>query len=764
MGVQAYKSAHVDPVRVDLPAGCTLHFKSVPEGILWSIIGAQVSHSERLSAITAEHNEGPRSPKKSSDTPIELTSAFATLPRAVIDLHETKDPAWYNAGSLVSHRAGQQVLSTAAARRRLRPSDVFTASFSAVLATATVLDTRKKDERLLQWDQAIEEVRSGKDLATISTPDQVSIGKAADESSNIMGHEVVEYTPDANICRKLEEGATTVRQLVSVTPMPIASRSRESMTPVWDELRAILRIFKRAGSWHEIIEANLLQEHTSEISPVAVESDRRLLQGSEFAASTMSHWSPRTTKQLEQMERNVNALVHELWQGATKPRQAISRRRVQSDYEIDTELDSSLESSLLNELLIPMLDGSTPAPEYPKVRSVGIASDPTHLNATLRSIINGVGSNAGDFDLMIAKICYNLLTSKSVPDVATYEILIRGFMNLGEPDLADVAIRRFKENPLRPDEGILSAMLVHYGRARDSEMFYTTVRQMAGMEDGLRLERHHVFDLNRPAVQRWALEKDIIHREGYLHEKAHRNSDIFESLIRGCMNFHNLDGALRYLKIAIKEGCYIRTHVFTDIVYYSLTCPERTSALLRIVTALSWQFGTRKRSGGGLDYNSDVRGSIYDVLEACGLGSALSGGVDASETLRDVQHPLVSYIYPTQFAAMIQHFHEEEAKDMASYRAQGVPLLHRAWVQRDGGGHRMRIEDIPNEYSRMLIADTPSFLKMSKLVGDEGDEAFMEASQLDVDESNFRPMAATSGRTGPLSNENADEGPLAGCF
>ena len=79
-----------------------------------------------------------------------------------------------------------------------------------MLATAAIYDTRKKDARLLQWDQAIEEVRSGKDLATISTPDQISIGKAADESSNIMGNEVGEYTPDANICRKLEKGATTV--------------------------------------------------------------------------------------------------------------------------------------------------------------------------------------------------------------------------------------------------------------------------------------------------------------------------------------------------------------------------------------------------------------------------------------------------------------------------------------------------------------------------------------------------------------------------
>lgn len=46
--VLAYKSAHVDPVRVNFPAGCTLHLKRIPEGILWSIIGAQISHSERL--------------------------------------------------------------------------------------------------------------------------------------------------------------------------------------------------------------------------------------------------------------------------------------------------------------------------------------------------------------------------------------------------------------------------------------------------------------------------------------------------------------------------------------------------------------------------------------------------------------------------------------------------------------------------------------------------------------------------------------------
>ena len=262
---------------------------------------------------------------------------------------------------------------------------------------------------------------------------------------------------------------------------------------------------------------------------------------------------------------------------------------------------------------------------------------------------------------------------------------------------------------------------------------------------------------------------NVISRSGYLQEKANRNSEIFESLIRGCMNFHNLDGALRYLKTAIKEGCYVQTHLFAELVYYSLCSPERTGALLRIVTALSWQFAKRERPGGGLDYNSDVRGKIYDVLEACGLGSALSGATDAADAVLDVKHPLARYIYPDQFAAMIRHFHEEEAKDMASYRAERVPLLDPSWTERGEATRRIRIApEIPREFGSMLIADTPSFAKMSKLFGDEGDGAdggaYLMSPKPDVEESNFRPMPARSIRIGSLSNEYTEEGSLAECF
>ncbi|KFY49026.1 hypothetical protein V495_00819 [Pseudogymnoascus sp. VKM F-4514 (FW-929)] len=685
--------------------------------------------------------------------------------------------------------------STAAARRRLRPSDVFTASFSAMLATAAVYDTKKKDERLLQWDQAIEEVRSGKDLATISTPDQVSIGKAADESSNIMGHEVGEYTPDANICRKLGESATTVRHLMSHVPVPILEasqappRPRESMTPVWDELQDLVSAsLEASGELSAIYGADKRQDYVPDTSPVAVESDRKLLEGSEFAASTMSQWEPRTTYQLDRLARDVNGLVHELWQATSMARKRNVKREFGTDAEMDTGMDdAALEIRQLAELMTPMLDGTMPAPDYPKVGTVGTKVDAASLNATLDSITKTAGFQDRNFDLMLAKICYNLLSSTAVPNVTTYEILIRAFTKLQKKDLAEVVVNRFRNNALRPNEGILSAILMHHGYTRDAEMFYMTIRQMAGLEDGLGLEKHHIFDLTSPSIQQWAMDTDVIHRDGYLQEKAKRNSEIFESLIRGCMNFHNLDGALRYLKTAIKEGCYIRTHVFADLVYYSLTSPQRTDALLRIVTALSWQFAKRERPGGGLDYNSDVRGKIYDVFEACGLGSALSGAPDAADAVLDVEHPLARHIYPEQFAAMVRHFHEEEAKDMASYRERRVPLLQPSRVRQDGELGRTRIEDIPKEFGGMFVKDMPSYVKMSKVAGEEEEEvvdggaymtppqaevvadggAYMTPPPAEVKESNFRPMAATptmSRRAHTALREEQYHGPLEGCF
>src|SRR5450432_2622353 len=51
--------------------------------------------------------------------------------------------------------------TTAASKRQLKASDVFTLCYSAMFATAAVVDAKRKDERRKQWDRAIEEAKAG---------------------------------------------------------------------------------------------------------------------------------------------------------------------------------------------------------------------------------------------------------------------------------------------------------------------------------------------------------------------------------------------------------------------------------------------------------------------------------------------------------------------------------------------------------------------------------------------------------------------------
>src|SRR5271167_254290 len=64
--------------------------------------------------------------------------------------------------------------TTAAGRRQLKASDLFTLCYSAMFATAAVVDAKRKDSRRKQWDRAIEEAQAG----SSSTP--------TDESSSAL--------------------------------------------------------------------------------------------------------------------------------------------------------------------------------------------------------------------------------------------------------------------------------------------------------------------------------------------------------------------------------------------------------------------------------------------------------------------------------------------------------------------------------------------------------------------------------------------------
>src|SRR4051794_7375173 len=61
-----------------------------------------------------------------------------------------------NAATTIARRA-----TTAASRRGLKVGDLFTACYSAVLATAAVADARVKDDRRKEWDRLIAEAKGG---------------------------------------------------------------------------------------------------------------------------------------------------------------------------------------------------------------------------------------------------------------------------------------------------------------------------------------------------------------------------------------------------------------------------------------------------------------------------------------------------------------------------------------------------------------------------------------------------------------------------
>lgn len=272
-----------------------------------------------------------------------------------------------------------------------------------MLATAAVLDSRKKDKRLSQWDQAIAEVRSGKDLATITTPEEVSIGKAATSSSNIMGNQIGEYTPDTNISQKVEQSATTVRQLLSHVPVPIleayksTQKPSEPMTAVWDELMALCSksVEASTNTKHVLFASNNEPTDSTDCVWTAIEKQKKhrlsnVVNGSTFNASTMPLREPQTQYELDQLEREVYALVCELWKTTSMAQNGIPTTKDGIRPVKDTTKDIKLKTKQMIQRIAPLLDGSWPAPTYQLVRAVGTQTNRESLDRSIASIIKSM--------------------------------------------------------------------------------------------------------------------------------------------------------------------------------------------------------------------------------------------------------------------------------------------------------------------------------------------------------------------------------------
>jgi hypothetical protein len=412
----------------------------------------------------------------------------------------------------------------------LNIGDLFTACYSTILGTAVFADARIKEERRKEWDRVIAEVKAG---VPMDEPERVE-----------------RTVPDLNQAQGLSGVVGTL----------YSGKKTSMRRPHWDgtNFATISRSQYDLDMTLDLHLKQCLESSTgSRENPQSSE-----LEGDwpdEVDTLGFTPREPVTRIHLDKMEEMVSKLVTRLLlqmksslalDGASAARNDLSLRL--------KEMASRIES-------LQRFDTRLPTYRFDEARP--FASERWRLNAAIQSLFENVEADHSNLDVILAKICYNLLISTTPPNIQTYNVLIGCLNRLKLYELAQVVVDSFfNDSKFKPNSAFIRLVLDHYSMQKDAVGFRNIVNRMRAVDGDMRIKRQPLDTLTFPNVQQWALSSKVLQKRAILREKVHRDSDIFDSLINGFLRLGNLKTAVVYVKAALRERQWISARTFFCVV------------------------------------------------------------------------------------------------------------------------------------------------------------------------------------------------------
>ena len=319
--------------------------------------------------------------------------------------------------------------------------------------------------------------------------------------------------------------------------------------------------------------------------------------------NTESHSRPLSQKKLRTLEWSVAKLIARFLSQIPNDRLMSTRGLEQPEGTLQQQLLNTKEDlpsaiSKIDERLLELqkysqrseLPESFESPQYPRY-GAGSENDPTSLNTTLRTIVNGPESRVLGKDSILAKICYNLMMSTTPPNIHTYNTLLIKFCHTGEQDIVSAVLTSMRESHIRPNEVTHSTTLKFFTLVQNSEAFAKYVRLMEGLDQGLALAHPKTkripitagryrfsADQQKPVAQ-FALDEDgapvSIDQESDIHsstwqtkifEKARVNVQVYGALIHGSLQFWGKEQAMQFYRAMISEGWHPNVNILTSLL------------------------------------------------------------------------------------------------------------------------------------------------------------------------------------------------------
>ncbi|KAK3344413.1 hypothetical protein B0T25DRAFT_556952 [Lasiosphaeria hispida] len=432
------------------------------------------------------------------------------------------------------HTIARRATSTATrpGRRKVLASDVSTACYSAIMATAAVLDAGKKDERRHE-----------------------------------LGHRI--YQAKSSLAMLMEKSAATdLAQIVTDARSYPNPRLVPPQTPL-DVLDAVCRLRPEFEVFHGIT------SRTRERTVRVLHRDFQLRVDAPSAGGTLS------------LARCEDAVAFEEANTPARQREPASEHQFSKSVDMVNELVDQLlkEAYLQTELETP---NSAPSPnsldsawnairmlrsdKYPRYNHPEIdPSTAVDVRARLNTVNNKILAEwvAPRRERFVAKICYNLLVTPYPPGVQNYNNLILGFTQLGEHRLAQVVVDSFLfKSHFRPTQATILCLLQHYRLKKDLAGFHGLIRRLLGHDPrGIGLRRKFTPDVGRHSrLRNWANSADIIVFNGYAIERARLEQSHFEAILEGLLDFKMIRQAASLFVACLRDKCALSVELLDRLL------------------------------------------------------------------------------------------------------------------------------------------------------------------------------------------------------
>ncbi|CAK7227554.1 hypothetical protein SCUCBS95973_006579 [Sporothrix curviconia] len=159
--------------------------------------------------------------------------------------------------------------------------------------------------------------------------------------------------------------------------------------------------------------------------------------------------------------------------------------------------------------------------------------------AMRRKVVSPAVWNAKEVKFWVAKLCYNMLVSPAPPGIHNYNLLMLGFISVGQHTLAQVVAESLLyDTRMLPTQQTLVCLL-HQARAQgDLVNFHRVLRRLVALnQNGMRIRRRAIPDVARSRIDHeWARSNDVNLAGGYVVQRATVDGPVTDAIIMGLLS------------------------------------------------------------------------------------------------------------------------------------------------------------------------------------------------------------------------------------